>query len=700
MRKAGLPHTRAEFERLRTIQEYQSLIGTGKAPTQPPFKYSMAESSTAERLKGMLRFNDSHDLSVDIREGFFPLNPVENERAYLEDLLAGVKSWEDLKLTDFDTESFKDWATKAVERRKQLLKEEAQEEFGRMPNRDSMPIRHFSGPLKQARSAAAAPLKYSTDVNQVARRFIQNALNKRWNDIILTEARRLSKTFKMDRPMQDYLTRYVQTTRGVTGYRADAVMADNINWFVDGARKLTGLKLEDWDAGDIHRYTADVMRFMFWTKLRLSPIRFPLINLSHLIMTVGSDAGYIPTVRNAIKVLRSPDAYFKRAVNDGIINPESQWVLDMGSREYTKSNVMQGLRKAGAKVVPESVRRGLNAASYFSERLRHVVANEVAHEQYAKYLASGNERVLSPAAVTFTRDVPGRNAITAAKEYARAYVDATQFRTGIEGKPLIMSEHGSTGRMISQFRSWEFGLRAFTLNTLKSGDVPRIARLAVNVTLFGGVGSFMGNDLYSWLRQHVFLPHGINLPHKTGVQEIFDFLGLGNTLGQLDLGSWRDPFGFNAMFGILQGPDEFVKLTGPGPSTLFDTAHHQFKSFVDKGHFDLDRLASDVLGPQAKAAAEAVREKFEGGLFGATGSLEAHRPWLAQVLRGLDLTPSADHLRYEYEQDLAHAMLSGNPQLIGNILDEARQAGIVIDGKFMQGVRSTYSRLRRGQLGR
>jgi hypothetical protein len=653
----GLPHTRPQMERLRMLQNGTVLKNA-----------STAEINAASRLKGMLNFDHTHDLDWKPIEGYFMHRPIDNERAYLEDLINKSQEYSKLGLQNQDTEFASKYAQDAVKRLKELDVELQAADTRRLPARDSFPRRHYAGPINQARDPKLASFKYKTDVPGVGSDYIQTALAKRYNDYMLARTKQLIASFPdMTPAMKDYVTTYVNTVRGARGFRGDALTADTINALGRAATRLTGKAFEPLDAGDIHHMVSAIMDFQFMSKLAITPLRFPIINLTHSITTTWSDVGSGIYAKALMRVLSDPESAVKCGMAAGIITDRSSFLDEVGSRVGT---------------MPGPVRRVLGATSAFAEKLRYLVDYEAALEQYRR-------GEISPAVTTFVKEKAGRTELQAMREYARAHVDTLQFRQGIENKPLAFSG-SSLSRLATQFRTWSVNLAAYTGNVIKSGDVARMARLGTALTFFGGLPVWVGGPTLFKVIRRELLKQGIDMPEQNGLQVLADQFGLQDSIGQVSLYSLQDPYSVDVAAKLALEKDP-GGLLGPTFGSVIDLASSEYKNFMQKGSPSLAPV-EQFISPQIRAALEASGELANGGVFGPDGTIEVNRPWAAGAIRGLDLSQSARSQRYNYIEDIAAAMESGNAELVRSLQKQAEANGIQVNKKFTEAVKSVAMR--------
>lgn len=657
MRRFGLAFTRKQFERLRLIQavedspEREKLFASRTPPTRE-------ELIVADRTKGMLNYDDTHDLTVEPGKGFLSFYAVENER---EKVLDAIKFLEGQKAAGYAPTGHASLTAMLDKYQKRLEWIDSQiehEEKRPLPSRDYVPRHKEFAPLKASTDSAARPLWPEMDVEKLFGKYIAGVADKRQSDVVLSEVRRLLKhpDFQ-DAYVKNYLTDWGNAVRGSRGHWGDRSFANAWNTSLGraGAPKVT--------ASQVHSATSFVMNGMSWTKLFLSPVRFPFINLTHLFTTLYPVVGEKTFARAFAEVLANPKRWFAEAADAGAIRGESDWLREVADPQTTA-------------VKGRWARKWLSA-TYATENFRRAVAYR------AGLLTEPADR--SVLVKAFDRR-PGAYAtpLEESRAYARGLTLTTQFETSMINKPLHFSGN-PLKRLVAQFRTWPSSLGSLYADMLKQKQWGSLVRGMATLSFFGGLPAVMGGpEIYGRVRDHVLRETGQVLPDQTGMQYAVDALGFqGTPIGEVlgaNLYSLHDPFALV--------PPNTEGLLGPSIGTVVSTIRDVDTAAQNE---DYDGVAKAVLGgvsPQARALIEGADEFFnDGKIFGANGQLEMQRPYMARWMRGLDMVPSARSIHYQDMHDLASAVESGNQATVQQLRQKAMRDGVVLNKKFWDGVK-------------
>lgn len=652
LERFNLPHTRVEFQRLRALGEGSS-VGNATQEEQ------IVAAELAKRK--WLNFNDSHDLDIIPGKGFLSFYPAENEKVKVQNAIDFLKAHQ---ATGYGSTNAADTVAKLKKYQARLDFIEngmAQEEYRKFPNQDTIPRYKQYGPLAEATSPTAQPLWPDTNVERLSAKFVRGVIDKRQSDVVLAGARDLKADPAFQRgEVQNYITDYANAVRGSRGFLGDRHFASQWNNTIG---RLTGHKIT---AADVHARTSWLMNGMLWTRLLISPIRFPIINMTHLFVGLYPVVGEKTFARAFADVSANPSRWFAEAAEAGAIRHESDWFREIAEQETVAGR--------------GPIARKLQALTYLTENFRRAVAYR------AGLLTEPSE--WSPLVKAFDGGAASKlSPLEARKAYARGLTLTTQFETSMINKPLGFSGN-PWKRLATQFKTWPSNLSTLYYDMYKKGQYGALLRGLSTLWFFGGVSAVTpgGPTVYHWVRDY-FLRHGTALPDEdsTGMQNVSDTLGFQGTpiewVTGLNLYSLHDPFALV--------PSNLPGTFGPFVGGAVDAFQQISRAINNEDAEGVANVALGAVSPQIRAAVEATNEYFHNGkVFGANGSLELDRPVTASIMRGLDLTPSARSQHYAAMQDMASATESGNQATIEHIREKAERDGVVMDQKFWRSVRS------------
>lgn len=651
MGRFGLEHTRPEFERLRAIQtlgpdDFDKLFPKTRATT--------AELAAASASKGMLKFDATHDLDIDPLSDFMKIHPLDNERALLKDSIKHIQELQAANPQGADLVAKDNQLKEQLARLTHLESKLREDTQTRMPSRDFLPRKKWLSYVHLKEHPEARPFFYDTDPDKVVGNWVNSVTRKRVADVTLAKIRPLLKDPGLDRATKDRLTEFANVMRGATGFAGDAKFADFLNSSPIG-------KLKQFTPQEVHEDTSRLMGWMGFTRLFVSPLRFPIINLTHTLMSTYPVAGEKYFAQGMMRVLSNPKKTYLEALAQGFIDHDSQYFKEIGGVE------------------PGSAfGRAWRSLSWVTETFRIVHAQQTA-------MAMAEDGKFSPLVRGFVEKGPWENPVQKARGYARSFVATTQFRLGPENKPLAFT--GSPARRVmSQFKNWPVSLASLYGEMFKQRDAKALARGLGAMFFLGGPAAILGGPGAWNIFRHKMLEHGVNLSSTTGYQYAVEGLGFqGSPVDQMDFGSLRDPFGISTVTP--------TGLAGPLIGGVFDFIDQANKGLTEDR--PLAKPVAQMLFGQMVPAYQAEEEFRKGGVFGPNGDLEMHRSALSAVVRGLDLAPSARSIRYQAQKDLVDAHMSGNQALVEELQDEARKRGVVLGPKFQAAVRSMVSRRRK-----
>jgi len=667
----ALPHNELTIARLKLIQDLgdAGIIRLNRS-RQP---VTVFEQNAAEETKGMLNGRPWHDQNVEHFLGFLDIQPIDNEEALLEDLIRGHEG-----VAGPSTQAELDAYKENLDRLRYLKTQVLRDAYRRLPSRDYIPRKAFYGPVAVSRIPEVQARFYDTNPDLVFSKWVQGGLRKAKSDYILWRTRPFTgRESTLDAATKEYYTDLANVVRGASAYRGDAKIA---NWF-NRSRLLTKI-FGPMTASRVHSITDFILGWQTDTKLFLTPFRFPVINLTHPFVTLYPVVGEKYFSMGLARILKNPLRAFTDAANAGYIGHESQWFEEISGESAERSPITRLLGRNGARL--------LRAPTYWTENFRKVLARE-------SFLAMAQDEQFSPLVRGFAKEGPWENLTQRNEAYARAGVATTQFEFGPTGKPVWFT--GSPAkRLITQFKSWPAGITSLYLDMLKNPVQNRAALLRGLTTMFffGGLPAVMGFRGAFELLRHELLKHGYYLPDQTGFQMSVEAAGLGGTgLETADILSLREPFGLEPYsVSSLFGPAIGSALDVIGPRGTFWTgiAEDNYKKAI------ASPIAA-LIGPQAEALIQGGREFYQGGkVFGPSGELEATRPALSAIVRGIDWAPSSKSEIWKVSQDLADAIESGNQDLVRRIAEDATARGIILGPQMDSRVRAILSKRRRNEF--
>ena len=650
LERYAIQHNEVNIKRLKLLQDPSGEIILSRGPRPP----SIQEQLAARETMGMLNFQPWHNLNMEHIQGFLNISPVENERAMLEQQIRESLAQQADGVLGPDGKTEMASYQEALERIKHIDTEVQRDAMRNLPSRDYLPKRAFYGPTALAQHPEARAIFTDKNPDVVFEKWVRGNLRAAQSDYILWRTRGMVAAEPgMDASTKEFYTDFANIVRGSTGYRGDAKFA---RWW----NRTPLLRGHEMTSNEAHDITNFILGWQAQTKLFMLPFRFPVINLSHPFVTLYPVVGEKYFSKGLARVLSRPVKAFEEALAAGDIGHESQWFEEIG--------------KQGGKV--GVLQRLMRTPTYWTENFRIVLAREAA-------LAQAADGIYSPLVRGFDKDTPGLNQVQRARAYARAMVATTQFRFGPEGKPMAFT--GSpVRRLVSQFRTWPAGIGLLYADMIRLGDYKGLARGLGAMFVMGGLPAILGGPSAFKMLQHQLMKHGHYLPDQSGFQMGIEAAGLGGTgLESADILSLREPFELM--------PYSISGMFGPALGSTVDTAATTWSGLQEDNYRKVvSQWTQYLAGPQAVAAGQAAGQLWNHGeVFGPSGELEATRPILATLVRGVDWSPSTRSQVFEYQEKMADAVESGNESLIRRIVAEAQERGIIINEA---GVRSILAR--------
>jgi len=201
--------------------------------------------------------------------------------------------------------------------------------------------------------------------------------------------------------------------------------------------------------------------------------------------------------------------------------------------------------------------------------------------------------------------------------------------------------------------------------------------------MVGGLTAMAGGELlYDQIRKYL-ITQGYILPDKTGFQMAAGQLGFGGA-ENIDILSLRGPLGLPRSADL----ETLVPwMTGPFVGSIIESLGSAKKDSGLPG-----KMFKDVIGdwsPPLRAGIESYEEWQNAGVRSPSGHLQAQRPPIAVIIRGLDLSPSVASQRYRFRDEIVTAYESGHPEVASDLLSRARERGITFSAKDMRQIHGT-----------
>ena len=647
LKKYDLPQSEKQWRRLQAIQGGASLRNQ-----------NIAETQAAQDLRGMLHFDESHDLRGEYVDGYLTHQPIANEKVELLNQIHQLQTIPKTSRTAVEMATLQE----RIKRLQTIEMQRVKQMVGALPNRDMVPKRQYFGPVTASEHPGAAEVLLEKDLPKILGRYINGITRKRAMDQTLFEYRKLNG--QVASSVLDFDTQYINNLRGVRGYREDIGLAN----MVDNFTKHTGKNVH---IGDV-KHAADVMmKLNNLLKLSLNFVRFPIVLSQHVGLTNMVESPRA-VMKGLAAIMTNPKRAFMETMSEGLIDRDDEFLGAVD--EITPSNWGRLMRAWTSST---------RWADYFRKTITYQGFKRAALEDMTQ-----NRFKPSPNFRGFTKDVPGRSPIATARAYGVAATDTLQFRLQAEGKPQAFVG-GAARRLWGQFKQWPINIMGYYMDVLKEGDPKKTARLLATLFMYGGytlgTGEMARNVMNGWVVKHGdSIPAGLRkwlLSGESGWQTVINQMGLGDGWADnIDILSLKDPIGLPRSIEDLPS-----WAAGPTFGGIYDFAK-EMATGPDAGQATKALLSA--ISPQLRAGIDAYEEQKQGGVFSPTGRTLAMRNPEAIVIRGLDLSPSVRATRYQYKQELIKAMESGQFDTFSDLMDEAQKKGIVFDKRDMQQIKA------------
>lgn len=647
LKKYDLPQSEKQWRRLQAIQGGASLRNQ-----------NIAETQAAQDLRGMLHFDESHDLRGEYVDGYLTHQPIANEKVELLNQIHQLQTIPKTSRTAVEMATLQE----RIKRLQTIEMQRVKQMVGALPNRDMVPKRQYFGPVMASEHPGAAEVLLEKDLPKILGRYINGITRKRAMDQTLFEYRKLNG--QVASSVLDFDTQYINNLRGVRGYREDIGLAN----MVDNFTKHTGKNVH---IGDV-KHAADVMmKLNNLLKLSLNFVRFPIVLSQHVGLTNMVESPRA-VMKGLAAIMTNPKRAFMETMSEGLIDRDDEFLGAVD--EITPSNWGRLMRAWTSST---------RWADYFRKTITYQGFKRAALEDMTQ-----NRFKPSPNFRGFTKDVPGRSPIATARAYGVAATDTLQFRLQAEGKPQAFVG-GAARRLWGQFKQWPINIMGYYIDVLKEGDPKKTARLLATLFMYGGytlgTGEVARNVMNGWVVKHGdSIPAGLRkwlLSGESGWQTVINQMGLGDGWADnIDILSLKDPIGLPRSIEDLPS-----WAAGPTFGGIYDFAK-EMATGPDAGQATKALLSA--ISPQLRAGIDAYEEQKQGGVFSPTGRTLAMRNPEAIVIRGLDLSPSVRTTRYQYKQELIKAMESGQFDTFSDLMDEAQKKGIVFDKRDMQQIKA------------
>ncbi len=655
----GLTHNRRQLERLLQMQTDEGTLAI-EATRQPPSETEYHVANELKALGSPLGFNETHDLDFEPITGWMKFHPHANEKAMLEAAIQHAHSMQEGNPGYKPSFAQEEELKQMLERNQELEQREEKRMMSRMPARDFTPKRKWMSILH----GSGHPYYYSTNPDEIMSQWVTGVTQKRIADVNLARTKMLLRDGSIDGTTKDYAVEYANAVRGSTGYAGDAKFALGLENMLHGMG-LKGVKIEP---HQVHEWTGTLQEINFITRLGLTPLRFPIINMTHLFPTAGAVARPGNFARGFMRTIGDMKGSYERAVKAGVISQQLEMFKEMGKKESKLTRTFKPLQ----------------ALTWLTENFRKTVAHEIG-------LASAEAGHFNPVVRGFVNDLSkyGGNQQLMNEAYARAFTFTTQFEFGKVGKAVAM-QGGPLRRTTMQFRSWESNTVGLFKEMLHQKEYGSFARGMAALAFLGGPAVALPLGTWHLLRNEL-LRNGINIPDKPGYHYALKFAGMDHTvLDEIDIRSLQDPFGMDP-YGVSS-------FLGPTIGSIVELGD-RVKYNVDHGRtYKLPKELLQTFAPQVQDMIEAGEEYFKGGIVGPGGMIDSNRPLLSIIARGVDLQTSLTSQRAAYEQDIEQALQSNNPRTVQDIVDEMTRKGIPMGPDIARRVRAFTRSYQRSKM--
>ena len=480
----------------------------------------------------------------------------------------------------------------------------------------------YFGPLDETRRIPKGIVedeRFRRDYMGIMEDYVHGAYRKIFLDRYLPQAKELIKRIPQA-ALREYAYDFVTAQRGSLGARQRTFMTESLHRLFPNTDPLVINR-------QFSRAVDEITRFQYLTKIGLSWVRFPIVNMTQPILTT------YPLVGGRI---------FFHAVHDAL-KPE-MWRL---------------AKKAGATFEP-TVRRAVSEAYGRTRRLAKF-------QRFLSSPATWSEefnRVLSFAAGIRQGGEAGLKGPHLV-EHALNLVDRTQFIYQKEALPLLMTQ-SSVGRLIFQFRTFTANYINYLVQLFND---PKFSHWSKNPAVYRAIASLgvlSGSSVFPlWKvsRQELIRRAGIDIGEFNPFERMTSMFGLPPGV---NLGASMEPF---------NPPDRPTQLLGPTIGQLSEVLFQLMRNPEKTEKILVDQLKA--VTPSLRAYShlfekEATREGRVSGV--KTEVPFGRRP----VLEKMFLRPSLESIRGKYLRLIANAIAGGRQDLVQKFIAEGRAKGLYL----------------------
>lgn len=629
----------------------------------------------AEGLKGMVERDRTHRW-MKYEDSYLPIIPVENERAATVRAITELREQYGENMVNFpDVMS----QMAALKIRLQQLEKIA------LPMRDVVPSRGFSPYMLSRNPEAVGKVMMNKNVREIMQEYIRSMYQARYMNVILSDAKELvplleSSGVEGKEHLRAFWMDLINNQRGVRASRDNRVFQGMINAY-RAVRHPFAAQLEGATSRDVEEAVSTILRIQNLTKVHMNPVRYPLMNLSGNIMTLGSLVGYRPMLRGALEAMTPEGRALAEAAH--VLRGETPFRAEIEHLRPTAKNIAErGLEYLPAKT------EDFNRASAFLTGYRQV-------------MEAGSSFKPHPLVKRAFLDVPSHTLEERAVAYGRAMVDVTQFRYGPEGRPQAFV--GSAGRrLLGQFKTFSTNYATMMIEAAEGGHWDVLARALGALFVFGGLPAVaegvIAKTMYDYVRGEVIRKTGVVLPNDSGMTMLIEKMGLGNVPIPLDIYQSISPYN-------LPGFDRKQALSFIGGPTLGGITNAIMDvADPERGRGEGLKEVARTIAPSLVAGGEAIAEGMRGGeTRGLGGELQARRGAIDIWTRGFNLSPSLRAQRYAYTKDIEAAIEGGQWATARALISDAREKGIYIGKDTLAALKGKATKIRkqdaRGLLG-
>ncbi|MEM2125002.1 MAG: hypothetical protein QXQ53_01230 [Candidatus Methanosuratincola sp.] len=471
-----------------------------------------------------------------------------------------------------------------------------------------LPRGGYYGPLDEARIANSM-WGYSTNYRDVMHDYIDGAFRKIFLDKYSPVANAIARTIQ-NPAYRQYAYDYITAQRGALGAKTRLFLNEALRQiFPGGDEEATGRLLS--------RAVDFTTRFQYLSKIGLSWLRFPLVNITQPLLTTYPIVG------------------------------ERNFIL--GFFDLFSPKIWRLAAKVGVTFEP-TVRR---AVTEFLGRGKWT--------QVERYLALPAElseranRVWSFAAgLRYARELGLKG--TDALRHAIDVVNRTQFLYHTEALPLWT--RNPIGRLVLQFRTFTANYVNYLIQLFNTGTPAQKIRA---LTTLGVLSSSSAFPLWESVRELLLRKAGIDIGEYNLLEYTTERLGL---QPGINIGTSLEPWNFPYSLYNLLGPS-----IGPLTELMFSIRRQPERA----GEF-LRRFAEQISPPVFVVGRGLLGREVRGEPTKTQpmGRYVGRRP----TIELLYLRPFLESQRRHYLHLIANAMVGGRPDLVAKYVERMRQIGI------------------------